>query len=71
ACYERAERIAGFSHTGVELTKRSLWSSLDAGSLEAHMRSEGAAQLLVRVTTQNFEEAVRARKEQRPPLFKD
>lgn len=71
ACYRTAERITGFSHTGVELTKRSLWSSLDAGSLEAHMRSEGAAQLLVRVTTQNFEEAVRARKEERPPVFRD
>lgn len=71
ACYETAERIIGFSRTGVELTKRSLWSSLDAASLEAHMRSEGAAQLLVRVTTQNFEEAVRARKEQRAPVFKD
>lgn len=71
ACYETAERIIGFSRTGVELTKRSLWSSLDAGSLEAHMRSEGAAQLLVRVTTQNFEEAVRARKEKRPPVFRE
>lgn len=71
ACYETAARIIGFSHAGVELTKRSLWSSLDAGSLEAHLRSEGPAQLLMRITTQNFEEAVRARKEKRPPLFRD
>src|SRR3954469_12083805 len=32
-CYEFAERIIGFSHPGVELTKRSLWASLDASSL--------------------------------------
>jgi enoyl-CoA hydratase len=70
-CYETAERIIGFSHAGVELTKRSLWSSLDAASLEAHMRSEGPAQLLMRITTQNFEEAVRARAQKRPPVFRD
>jgi enoyl-CoA hydratase len=71
ACYQTAERIIGLSHAGVELTKRSLWSSLDSASLEAHMRSEGPAQLLMRITTQNFEEAVRARKENRPPAFTD
>jgi enoyl-CoA hydratase len=71
SCYRTAERVIGFSHTGVELTKRSLWSSLDAASLESHVRYEGTAQLFVRLTTQNFEEAVRARKEHRSPAFKD
>jgi enoyl-CoA hydratase len=71
ACYELAERIIGFSRVGVEGTKRLLWASLDAGSLHAHMDHEGHAQLYVRLTTQNFEEAVRARKEQRAPVYRD
>jgi enoyl-CoA hydratase len=70
-CYALADRIIGFSRPGVELTKRMLWASLDAGSLAAHMDHEGLAQLYVRLTTQNFEEAVRARKEKRPPVFRD
>ena len=48
-----------------------LWSSLDAGSLHAHMDHEGIAQLYVRLTTQNFEEAIRARKEKRTPDYRD
>ncbi|WP_328595309.1 enoyl-CoA hydratase [Actinomadura macrotermitis] len=71
AAAELAERIAGFSRPGVELTKRMLWSSLDAASLEAHMDHEGLAQLFVRLTTRNFEEAIQARKEDRPPVFGD
>lgn len=71
ACFELAERIIGFSRPGIELTKRMLWSSLDAASLAAHMDHEGLAQLFVRLTTQNFEESVRARKEKRPPVFRD
>lgn len=70
-CYELAERIIGFSRPGVELTKRLLWSGLEAGSLQAHMDHEGLAQLFVRLTTQNFEESVRARKEKRRPDFRD
>ena len=49
----------------------SLWAGLDAASLETHMDAEGTAQLFVRITTQNFEESVRARKEKRPPVFED
>jgi len=71
ACLDLGERIAAFSRPGVELTKRSLWTGLDAGSLEAHMDAEGTAQLFVRLTTKNFEEAVRARREKRPPIFSD
>ena len=48
-----------------------LWSSLDATSMVAHMEHEGLAQLYVRLTTQNFEEAIRARKEKRTPDFRD
>jgi len=71
SCYALAEKIIGFSRPGTELTKRMLWSSLDAGSLASHIDHEGVAQLFVRLTTQNFEESVRARKEKRPPVFKD
>ncbi|MFB4315277.1 enoyl-CoA hydratase [Actinomadura sp. 21ATH] len=70
-CFQLAERIAAFSRPGVELTKRTLWSGLDAGSLDAHMGQEGLGQLFVRLTTQNFQEAVQARKENRPPEFRD
>ena len=70
-CYELAVGIAAFSRPGVELTKRSLWTALDAGSLESHMAAEGTAQLFVRLTTKNFEESVRARRQKRPPVFED
>jgi enoyl-CoA hydratase len=70
-CLEVAERILGFSRPGIELTKRMLWSSLDASSMAAHMDHEGLGQLYVRLTTRNFEEAVAARKEKRPPAFND
>jgi enoyl-CoA hydratase len=71
ACYELAERIASFSRPGIELTKRTLWSGLDAGSLEGHMQAEGLGQLFVRLLTANFEEAVAARAEKRPAVFTD
>ena len=66
-----AEGIAAFSRPGVELTKRTLWSGLDAASLEAHMQAEGLGQLYVRLLTDNFEEAVAARAEKRPAVFRD
>ena len=71
ACYTLAEQIIGYSRVGVEITKRMLWSSLSAGSLHSHMDHEGIAQLYVRLTTQNFEEAIRARKEKRTPEYRD
>lgn len=70
-CLEIAERIIGFSQLGVELTKQMLWAGLEAGSRHSHMNHEGHAQLFVRMTTQNFEEAIRARKEKRKPDYKD
>ena len=69
--YQTAERISEFSRIGVELSKRMLWSSLDASSLRAHMDHEGNAQLYVRLTTRNFEESIAARKEGRAPKFVD
>jgi enoyl-CoA hydratase len=71
AALTMAQTIAGFSQNGVELTKRMLWSGLEASSLHNHMEQEGLAQLYVRITTQNFEEAITARSEGRPPVFLD
>jgi enoyl-CoA hydratase len=71
ACFELADRVNGWSRAGVELTKRQLWNSLDASSLQSHMDAEGTSQLFVRLTTRNFEESVAARKEGRRPDFKD
>ena len=71
ACFELADRINGWSRAGVELTKRQLWNSLDASSLQSHMDAEGTSQLFVRCLTRNFEESVAARKEGRQPDFKD
>jgi enoyl-CoA hydratase len=70
-CYALAERIIAFSRPGVELTKRTLWTGLDAASLSSHMAQEGLGQLFVRLMTDNFEEATRARKANRPAVFRD
>ncbi len=71
SCYALAERIIGFSQLGVELSKQMLWAGVDAGSLHTHMNHEGHAQLFVRMTTRNFEEAISARKEGRTPNYRD
>ncbi len=70
-CYDMAERIAAFSRLGTELTKRTLWTGLDASTLEGHMQAEGLGQLYVRLLTANFEEAVAARAQRRAPVFTD
>jgi enoyl-CoA hydratase len=66
-----AEQINGWSAQGVQLTKRMLWAGLETGSLQAAIELESHTQLFVRLTTQNFEEATRARKEGRKPEFSD
>jgi enoyl-CoA hydratase len=48
-----------------------MWAGLEIGSLRAAIEMESHTQLYVRLTTQNFEEAVRARRDGRPPDFKD
>ncbi len=70
-CYDMAERIIGWSRTGVEIAKRVLWAGLDSSSLEAHIRHEGIAQLYVRNLTGNFEEMIRARRDGRTPVYLD
>lgn len=69
--YELAERICSFSTHGVSMTKKILWSALEVGSLEAAIDMENRNQLLVRLTTQNLEEYIRARREGRPPVYLD
>lgn len=66
-----ADQIAGWSRPGIELTKRTLRASMEAGSLEGHMQAEGLGQLFVRLMTSNFEEAIAARKAGRRPEFRD
>ena len=70
-CYDIADKIIGWSRPGIELTKRSLWSSMDAASLQQHIQLEGIGQLFVRMMTRNFEEGTKARKEGRKAVFLD
>lgn len=71
ATLDLAERINGWSTQGVALTKRVMWAGLEAGSLAAAIELESHTQLFVRMTTENFEEATRARREGRRPVFRD
>ncbi|MEE2672811.1 MAG: enoyl-CoA hydratase [Myxococcota bacterium] len=71
AALDLADQINGWSTQGVQLTKRMMWSGLETGSLDAAIDLESSTQLFVRLTTQNFEEATRARREGRKPDFKD
>ena len=66
-----AEEICGWSPHGVAMTKKVLWSNLETGSLEAAIDLENRNQLLVRLTTQNLQEAISARKQKRRPRFED
>jgi enoyl-CoA hydratase len=66
-----ADRINGWSTQGTALTKRTMWAGLEMGSLRAAIEMENQTQLFVRLTTKNFEEAERARREGRPPVFED
>ena len=42
-----------------------------SSSVEAHLTSEGLGQLYLWLLTDNFEEATKARKEGRDPVFRD
>jgi enoyl-CoA hydratase len=66
-----ADQICAHSPHGVAMTKRVLWSNLETGSLHAAMDLEARNQLLVRMTTQNLDEAIRARREGRKPSYLD
>jgi len=66
-----ADEICAHSPHGVAMTKRVLWSNLETASLHAAMELESRNQLLVRMTTQNLDEAIRARKAGRKPVYTD
>jgi enoyl-CoA hydratase len=71
AALDLADQINGWSTQGIQLTKRMMWAGLETASLEAAIELESHTQLFVRLTTQNFEEASRARAEGRKPEFQD
>jgi enoyl-CoA hydratase len=71
AALELAERMCGFSTHGLAMTKEVLWANLETGSLEAAIHLENRNQLLVRMTTQNLDEAIRARRDGRTPVYDD
>ncbi len=66
-----AEQICGYSTHGVAMTKKVLWSNLESGSLTQAIDLENRNQLLVRLTTNNLDEAIRARREGREPQYED
>ena len=68
---ELAEQIRDFSPHGVSMTKQVLWANLEVGSLRAAIDLENRNQLLVRLTTDNLGEAIRARREGRKPRYND
>jgi enoyl-CoA hydratase len=68
---DMAKEIDAWSTHGISMTKRVLWSSHECGSLAAAIDLEDRNQMLVRMTTKNFEESMAARAEGRKPEFKD
>ena len=68
---DMAKEIDGWSTHGISMTKRVLWSSQECGSLAAAIDLEDRNQMLVRMTTKNFEESMAARAQGRKPQFED
>lgn len=66
-----AGQICGYSPHGVSMTKQVLWDNLESTNLRAAIDLENRNQLLVRLTTANLAEAIRARKDGRKPVFDD
>jgi len=66
-----AGQMCGYSTHGLAMTKEVLWSNLESGSLKAAIDLENRNQLLVRMTTQNLDEAIRARRDGRTPVYED
>ncbi len=53
------------------MTKKVLWSNLETASLDAAIEMESRNQLLVRLTTNNLAEFLKARSEGRKPVYED
>ncbi len=71
AALDLAEQMCRYSPHGLAMTKQVLWANLETSSLRAAIDLEDRNQLLVRLTTDNLDEAIRARKEGRKPHFRD
>ncbi len=71
AAMELAEQITGWSTFGVAMTKKVLWDSLECGSLHAAIGLENRNQLLVRMLTNNLDEAIKAKRAKRTPIYED
>lgn len=70
-CLEMAAGICELSTHGVAMTKKVLWSNLETASLDAAIEMESRNQLLVRLTTNNLAEFLKARSEGRKPVYED
>ena len=68
-CYAIAERMIGFSRIGSELTKRMLWSSLDAGSLRSHMDHDALHSCMCGSPPKIFKRPSRPAKKNARPYF--
>jgi enoyl-CoA hydratase len=71
AAFSLAAEMCRYSPHGLAMTKKVLWSNLEAGSLTNAIDFENRNQLLVRLTTRNLEEAIAARRERRTPRYED
>jgi enoyl-CoA hydratase len=60
--------MCAFSPFGLALTKDTMWSALEVGSLQAAVDLENRTQLLAGHTG-NLAEATAAFKEKRPPVY--
>ena len=65
-----ARRICSLSPLGVEMTKRLCWDNLEVPGLEAAIDFEDRNQLLLGYTG-NLDEAKKARRENRQPIYRD
>jgi enoyl-CoA hydratase len=65
-----AERLCSLSPFGVMMTKQTMWSNLEIGSLHAAIELENRNQLLAGYTG-NLDEAIAAFREKRPPQYKE
>ena len=70
AALKIARHICKLSPHGVAMTKRLCWANLEVAGLEAAIDFEDRNQLLLGMTT-NLEEAKRARREKREPVYRD
>ncbi len=68
AALDLADQMCAYSHFGLELTKDTLWSSLDVASLRAAVALENRTQLLAGHTG-NLNEASAAFRQKRPAVY--